>query len=157
MIATIWICPRAVLEALGRHILQSPSEKGGILAQYVLYLYLLNPQPSLCFQHRDTQQTLTVLERLDLDTEKPTAEETAKKFGFEDDFYSGNISWWQKTKPKIWSTFDEPYSSSLAKVQSVQSLTSLGNGQKCHYKQGVTVTSHFYCKVDPIEAKKVSV
>ena len=60
--------------------------------------------------------TLTVLERLDLDTEKPTAEETAKKFGFEDDFYSGSISWWQKTKPKIWSTFDEPYSSSLAKV-----------------------------------------
>ena len=73
--------------------------------------------PIYClFQHRDTQQTLTVLERLDLDTEKPTAEETAKKFGFEDDFYSGSISWWQKTKPKIWSTFDEPYSSSLAKV-----------------------------------------
>ena len=73
------------------------------------------------FQHRDTQQTLTVLERLDLDTEKPTAEETAKKFGFEDDFYSGNISWWQKTKPKIWSTFDEPYSSSLAKVERTSS------------------------------------
>ena len=32
----------------------------------------------------------------------------------------------------------------------------LGNGQKCHYKWGVTVTSQFYCKVDPIEAKKVS-
>ena len=76
------------------------------------------------FQHRDTQQTLTVLERLDLDTEKPTAEETAKKFGFEDDFYSGNISWWQKTKPKIWSTFDEPYSSSLAKVGTLRLGTS---------------------------------
>ena len=76
------------------------------------------------FQHRDTQQTLTVLERLDLDTEKPTAEETAKKFGFEDDFYSGNISWWQKTKPKIWSTFDEPYSSSLAKVETLGLGTS---------------------------------
>ena len=61
-----------------------------------------------------------MLERLDLDTEKPTAEETAKKFGFEDDFYSGSISWWQKTKPKIWSTFDEPYSSSLAKVSLQQ-------------------------------------
>ena len=33
---------------------------------------------------------------------------------------------------------------------------TLGNGQKCHYKRGVTVTSHFYCKVDPIEANKVS-
>ncbi len=69
------------------------------------------------FQHRDTQETLTVLDRLDLDAEKPTPEETAKKFGFEDDFLSGRLSWWQKTKPKIWSMFDEPYSSSAAKVE----------------------------------------
>ena len=41
-----------------------------------------------------------MLDRLDLDTEKPSAEELAKKFGFEDDYYSGNLSWWQKTKPK---------------------------------------------------------
>ena len=67
-------------------------------------------------QHRDTQETLTVLDRLDLDTEKPSAEEVAKKFGFEDDYFSNNLSWWQKTKPKIWSMFDEPYSSSAAKV-----------------------------------------
>ena len=68
------------------------------------------------FQHRDTQETLTVLDRLDLDAEKPSAEETAKKFGFEDDFYTGQLSWWQKTKPKIWSMFDEPHSSNVAKV-----------------------------------------
>jgi potassium voltage-gated channel Shaw-related subfamily C protein 1 len=72
----------------------------------------------LSSQHRDTQETLTVLDRLDLDTEKPSAEETAKKFGFEDDFFSGNTSWWQKTKPKIWSMFDEPYSSAAAKVRN---------------------------------------
>jgi hypothetical protein len=70
----------------------------------------------LLLQHRDTQETLAVLDRLDLDTDKPSNEETAKKFGFEDDYYSGNLSWWQKTKPKIWSMFDEPYSSSAAKV-----------------------------------------
>ena len=29
---------------------------------------------------------------------------------------SGNVSWWMRTKPKIWSTFDEPYSSPTAKV-----------------------------------------
>ncbi len=29
------------------------------------------------------------------------------------------LSWWQKTKPKIWSMFDEPYSSSAAKVRKV--------------------------------------
>lgn len=73
----------------------------------------------ISFQHRDTQETLAVLDRLDLDTDKPSAEETAKKFGFEDDYYSGDLSWWQKTKPKIWSMFDEPYSSSTAKVKMV--------------------------------------
>jgi len=68
-------------------------------------------------QHRDTQDTLTVLERLDLDTEeKPTDEEIAKKFGWEDDYHNGSLSWWQRLKPKIWSLFDEPYSSQSAKV-----------------------------------------
>lgn len=83
-------------------------------------------------QHRDTQETLTVLDRLDLDAEKPSAEETAKKFGFEDDFYSGNLSWWQKTKPKIWSMFDEPYSSSAAKVCMSTSVTPEEKGEERH-------------------------
>ena len=84
------------------------------------FLQSFNEFPFFSFlQHRDTQETLTVLDRLDLDTEKPSNEEVAKKFGFEEDYYSGNLSWWQKTKPKIWSMFDEPYSSSAAKVGKV--------------------------------------
>ena len=63
-----------------------------------------------------------MLDRLDLDTDKPSAEETAKKFGFEEDYYSGDLSWRQKTKPKIWSIFDEPYSSTAAKVRWLPSL-----------------------------------
>ena len=70
----------------------------------------------IIFQHRDTQETLAVLDRLDLDTEKPSDEELARKFGYEDDYVSGNISWWQRVKPKLWSLFDEPYSSNAAKV-----------------------------------------
>jgi len=73
-------------------------------------------------QHRDTQETLTVLDTLDLDTEKPSDEEIAKRFGFEDDYYSGTVSWWQNTKPRIWSTFDEPYSSNAAKFIGVVSV-----------------------------------
>ncbi|VVD00293.1 unnamed protein product [Leptidea sinapis] len=42
-------------------------------------------------QHRDTQETLAVLDRLDLDTEKPSDEEVARKFGFEEDYYNGTI------------------------------------------------------------------
>ncbi|XP_066159012.1 potassium voltage-gated channel protein Shaw-like isoform X2 [Euwallacea fornicatus] len=73
-------------------------------------------------QHRDTQETLAVLDRLDLDTEKPSDEEIARKFGFEDDYFKGTLSWWQLMKPKLWSLFDEPYSSTAAKVIGVLSV-----------------------------------
>ena len=73
-------------------------------------------------QHRDTQETLTVLDTLDLDTEKPSDEEIAKRFGYEDDYYNGTVSWWQRTKPKIWLMFDEPYSSFAAKIIGVISV-----------------------------------
>lgn len=70
----------------------------------------------LCLQHRDTQETLAVLDRLDLDTEKPSDEEMARKFGFEEAFFQGRLTWWQRFKPQLWSMFDEPYSSNAAKV-----------------------------------------
>ncbi|XP_043199690.1 potassium voltage-gated channel protein Shaw-like isoform X3 [Amphibalanus amphitrite] len=73
-------------------------------------------------QHRDTQETLAVLDRLDLDTDKPNEEEVARKFGFEDDYYNGTVSWWQNTKPKLWSLFDEPYSSQAAKIVGIISV-----------------------------------
>ncbi|XP_071451852.1 potassium voltage-gated channel protein Shaw [Hetaerina americana] len=73
-------------------------------------------------QHRDTQETLAVLDRLDLDTERPSDEEMARKFGFEEAYYSGSLSWWQRIKPKIWSLFDEPYSSNAAKIIGVVSV-----------------------------------
>lgn len=67
-------------------------------------------------QHRDTEETLAVLDRLDLDTDKPSEEEIARKFGFEDDYANNRLSSWQRLKPKMWSFFDEPYSSIGAKV-----------------------------------------
>ncbi|XP_052128652.1 potassium voltage-gated channel protein Shaw isoform X2 [Frankliniella occidentalis] len=73
-------------------------------------------------QHRDTQETLAVLDRLDLDTEKPSDEEMARKFGFEEDYFQGTLSWWQRQKPKLWSLFDEPYSSNAAKIVGVASV-----------------------------------
>jgi len=73
-------------------------------------------------QHRDTQETLAVLDRLDLDTDNPSEEDLAKKFGYEEEYYSGSVSWWMRVKPRIWSTFDEPYSSSTAKGVGVVSV-----------------------------------
>lgn len=69
-------------------------------------------------QHRDTEETLAVLDRLDLDTDKPSEEEIARKFGFEEDYASNRLSKWQRLKPKMWSFFDEPYSSMGAKVST---------------------------------------
>lgn len=66
--------------------------------------------------HRDTQETLQILDGLDLDTDKPTEEDIMKKFGLEDKFRSGELRYWQKVKPRIWALFEEPYSSSTAKV-----------------------------------------
>lgn len=67
-------------------------------------------------QHRDTEETLAVLDRLDLDTDKPSEEEIARKFGFEEEYSNNRLSKWQRLKPKMWSFFDEPYSSTGAKV-----------------------------------------
>ncbi|KJH52009.1 K+ channel tetramerization domain protein [Dictyocaulus viviparus] len=73
-------------------------------------------------QHRDTQETLAVIESLDLDGDPPTQEEIAKKFGWEDDYYSGTLSKWQQIKPRIWALFDEPWSSQYARIISCCSV-----------------------------------
>lgn len=66
--------------------------------------------------HRDTQQTLAILDTLDMD--KLSEEELARKFGWEEDYNKNNLNCWQKLKPKLWLLFDEPYSSLAAKVRS---------------------------------------
>ncbi|CAK9292528.1 unnamed protein product [Gordionus sp. m RMFG-2023] len=79
-------------------------------------------------QYKDTRETLAVLDRLDLDSEKPTEEEIARRFALQEDrnlYYGGAgggsrrrgvMSYWRKYKPKIWALFDEPYSSKAAKA-----------------------------------------
>ena len=72
-------------------------------------------------QHRDTQDTLAVLDRLDLDTEKLTEEDLAKKFEWDDDskYVNGVLPWYRRLQPKLWQLFDEPYSSNAAKVNFI--------------------------------------
>jgi len=72
--------------------------------------------------HRDTQTTLAILDKLDIETEKPNEEEVARKFGYEEAYNKGRVNWWQKTKPTIWSLFDEPYSSFSAKIVGLVSV-----------------------------------
>ncbi|XP_054711708.1 potassium voltage-gated channel protein Shaw-like [Uloborus diversus] len=72
--------------------------------------------------HRDTQSTLAILDNLELDTEKPSDEELARKFGMEEEYLAGKMSCWQRIKPRIWLLFDEPASSIAAKVVAVVSV-----------------------------------
>uniref|UniRef100_A0A915PMT5 BTB domain-containing protein n=1 Tax=Setaria digitata TaxID=48799 RepID=A0A915PMT5_9BILA len=72
-------------------------------------------------QHRNTQATLAVLDTLDSDFDKhddPDSREhkTMKKFGWEEEYIQGRITYWMRAKPKVWALFDEPYSSQAAKV-----------------------------------------
>ncbi|CEF70570.1 BTB/POZ-like domain and Potassium channel family and Potassium channel tetramerisation-type BTB domain and Potassium channel, voltage dependent, Kv family and Potassium channel, voltage dependent, Kv3 family and Ion transport domain and BTB/POZ fold domain and Voltage-dependent channel, four helix bundle domain-containing protein [Strongyloides ratti] len=68
-------------------------------------------------QHRDTQDVLATLDKLDIDDETlNNKEELYKLFGWEDDYYNDNLSSWQKLKPKLWRIFDEPSSSRSAKI-----------------------------------------
>ncbi|CAI5441098.1 unnamed protein product [Caenorhabditis angaria] len=89
-------------------------------------------------QHRDTQDTLAVIESLDLDGDPPTQEEIAKKFGWEDDYYSGNLNRWQRLKPRIWALFDEPWSSKYARIISSLSVSFI-----------LASTCSFILKTDP--------
>jgi len=68
--------------------------------------------------HRDTQETLQTLDRLDLDTDKPTEEDIMKKFGLEAIYQTGELNCWQRIKPRVWALFEEPYSSAYAKVSA---------------------------------------
>jgi potassium voltage-gated channel Shaw-related subfamily C protein len=79
---------------------------------YCVYLWLR----LLSFDWLCAQQTLAILDKLDIETEKPTEEEIARKFGYEEDYAAGRLSLWQRFKPATWSLFDEPYSSLAAKV-----------------------------------------
>ncbi|KAL5964744.1 Potassium voltage-gated channel protein Shaw [Taenia solium] len=73
-------------------------------------------------RHRETQDTLQTLERLDIDTDKKTEEELYEKFHLEEQYLSGTLTKWQKWKPKLWALIDEPYSSLYAKVVAFVSV-----------------------------------
>ncbi|UJR35905.1 hypothetical protein I4U23_028648 [Adineta vaga] len=83
--------------------------------------------------HRDTQDVLVGLDRLDLDAEPITEEEIPRKFGWDYDptirhknmslqEYMKTLPWFKRIQPRIWQLFEEPYSSSAAKAIQVVSI-----------------------------------
>lgn len=75
---------------------------------------------SFIFHHLPppTQSTLTILDKLDLDDDKVSEDAIARLFGFDEEalLNYNELSCWQRTRPKIYALFDEPTSSTGAKV-----------------------------------------
>lgn len=67
--------------------------------------------------HRDTQEVLQTLEKLEYDDEAlRNEEELYRRFGLEEEYKNKELSFWERVKPKIWRMFDEPSSTTGAKV-----------------------------------------
>lgn len=63
--------------------------------------------------------------------DEPSEDSKYRLFGFEEGLLNGDLSYWQRTKPKIWALFDEPSSSTGAKVSH-----SLAN-KSARYSHGI--------------------
>ncbi|RTG88290.1 uncharacterized protein DC041_0003102 [Schistosoma bovis] len=68
--------------------------------------------------HRDTQATLQILDKVDMDNDDYTPETLYKRFGLEDEYTCNELNTWQKYRPKVWALFELPHSSIGAKVSS---------------------------------------
>lgn len=70
-----------------------------------------------------TQSTLAILDKLELDDEQLSEESIARLFGFDEALLNYNeLSCWQRIRPKIYALFDEPSSSTGAKVMNFDKL-----------------------------------
>jgi potassium voltage-gated channel Shaw-related subfamily C member 1 len=57
------------------------------------------------------------LDKLELDDEQLSEESIARLFGFDEALLNYNeLSCWQRTRPKVYALFDEPSTSTGAKV-----------------------------------------
>lgn len=90
--------------------------------------------------HRDTQATLAILDKLDIEGEKLSDEEIARLFGYEEEYSRGTLTKWQKLRPRIWALFDEPYSSAAAKCIACMSILFICLSVLCFCLKSHTMT-----------------
>uniref|UniRef100_A0A914MJW6 Ion transport domain-containing protein n=1 Tax=Meloidogyne incognita TaxID=6306 RepID=A0A914MJW6_MELIC len=63
---------------------------------------------------------------MEMDTDiRPTQEDVAKKFGWEEEYNNGKLNLWQQVKPKLWSLFEEPWTSRGARIISIISISCI--------------------------------
>lgn len=81
----------------------------------IFFVFLFHLFPTFDDDNNQLKSTLAILDKLNLDDEKLTDESIARLFGF-DETSLNNLSCWQRTRPRVYALFDEPSSSTGAKV-----------------------------------------
>ncbi|VDP73430.1 unnamed protein product [Echinostoma caproni] len=61
--------------------------------------------------HRDTQATLQILDKYEMDTDDHLPEDLYKRFGLEEEYACNDLTTWQRYRPKVWAMFEMPHSS----------------------------------------------
>ncbi|VDK69712.1 unnamed protein product [Dibothriocephalus latus] len=104
----------------------------GVFAQVLNYYRtgkLHYPVEPCCWMtytaHRDTQDTLQILDQAEMDTEEITNVGLYKRFGLEDEYEDDTLTVWQRLRPRIWSVFEAPKSSTVAKCVAFISITCI--------------------------------
>ncbi|KAG5441368.1 Potassium voltage-gated channel protein Shaw [Clonorchis sinensis] len=75
--------------------------------------------------HRDTQATLQILDKYEMDTDGHLPESLYKRFGLEEEYACNDLTMWQRYRPKVWAMFEMPHSSTGAKCIALLSVTCI--------------------------------
>ncbi|KAF7262699.1 hypothetical protein EG68_00063 [Paragonimus skrjabini miyazakii] len=75
--------------------------------------------------HRDTQATLQILDKYEMDTDDHLPEELYKRFGLEEEYACNDLTTWQRYRPKVWALFEMPHSSVAARCIALLSISCI--------------------------------
>ncbi|KAA0185346.1 Potassium voltage gated channel protein Shaw [Fasciolopsis buskii] len=75
--------------------------------------------------HRDTQATLQILDKYEMDTDDHLPEDLYKRFGLEDEYACNDLTTWQRYRPKVWAMFELPHSSVGARCIALLSISCI--------------------------------
>ncbi|THD24993.1 Potassium voltage-gated channel protein Shaw [Fasciola hepatica] len=75
--------------------------------------------------HRDTQATLQILDKYEMDTDDHLPEDLYKRFGLEEEYACNDLTTWQRYRPQVWAMFEMPHSSTGAKCIAFLSISCI--------------------------------
>ncbi|TPP59067.1 Potassium voltage-gated channel protein Shaw [Fasciola gigantica] len=75
--------------------------------------------------HRDTQATLQILDKYEMDTDDHLPEDLYKRFGLEEEYACNDLTTWQRYRPQVWAVFEMPHSSTGAKCIAFLSISCI--------------------------------